>query len=58
MGSDMSAQKDWELQKDKKGIKVWTKDYPDSKFKQFKATATLSTEKVLNKKIITTKKPS
>ena len=32
------CQSDWELQRDKKGIKVWTKDYPDSNFKQFKAT--------------------
>ena len=32
----ISAQADWELQRDKSGIKVWTKDYPDSKFKQFK----------------------
>ena len=30
------AQADWELQRDKSEIKVWTKDYPDSKFKQFK----------------------
>jgi len=30
------AQVDWELQRDKSEIKVWTKDYPDSKFKQFK----------------------
>jgi len=33
------SQQDWELQKDEKGVKVWTKDYPNSKFKQFKATA-------------------
>lgn len=31
-----NAQADWELQKNKNGIKVWTKDYPNSKFKQFK----------------------
>jgi len=38
IGTAGFCQEDWELQKDKKGIKVWTKDYPDSKFKQFKAT--------------------
>ena len=38
----INAQEDWELQKDKEGIKVWTKDYPDSKFKQFKATALIN----------------
>lgn len=38
LGSDILSQSDWELQRDKKDIKVWTKDYPDSKFKQFKAT--------------------
>lgn len=38
------GQKDWELQKDKKGIKVWTKDYPNSSFKQFKATTKLKAE--------------
>lgn len=38
------CQTDWELQKDENGIKVWTKDYPDSKFKQFKATAKFKTE--------------
>lgn len=32
-----SAQADWELQRDKSNIKVWTKDYPKSNFKQFKA---------------------
>ena len=32
----IDAQADWELQRDESGIKVWTKDYPDSKFKQFK----------------------
>jgi len=37
----ISAQQDWELQRDKSGIKVWTKDYPDSKFKQFKAETKL-----------------
>ena len=37
----INAQEDWELQKDKEGIKVWTKDYPNSKFKQFKATAVI-----------------
>ena len=44
IGSNGFGQKDWELQKDKKGIKVWTKDYPNSKFKQFKATATFEAE--------------
>lgn len=32
----MDAQPDWVLQRDESGIKVWTKDFPDSKFKQFK----------------------
>ena len=32
------SQADWEIQRDQEGIKVWTKDYPNSNFKQFKAT--------------------
>lgn len=32
------SQVDWELQRDKEGVKVWTRDYPNSNFKQFKAT--------------------
>lgn len=44
LGSTGYTQSDWELQKDKKGIKVWTKDYPDSKFKQFKATTQIEAE--------------
>jgi hypothetical protein len=44
MGISGFCQTDWELQKDKKGIKVWTKDYPNSKFKQFKATATFEAD--------------
>ncbi|MFT6334925.1 MAG: hypothetical protein ACJATI_001671 [Halioglobus sp.] len=35
--NNISAQSNWELQRDESKIKVWTKDYPDSKFKQFKA---------------------
>ena len=35
------AQAEWELQRDESGIKVWTKDYPDSKFKQFKTETTI-----------------
>ena len=38
------AQADWQLQKDKNGIKVWTKDYPNSKFKQFKCETTIKAE--------------
>ncbi len=33
------GQTDWEIKNEQNGIKVWTKDYPDSKFKQFKAKA-------------------
>lgn len=44
IGTAGFGQKDWELQKDKKGVKVWTKDYPDSNFKQFKATTKLKAE--------------
>ena len=44
IGTTVFGQKDWELQKDKNGVKVWTKDYPDSKFKQFKATTKLKAE--------------
>ncbi|MEM9545904.1 MAG: hypothetical protein AAGA77_08020 [Bacteroidota bacterium] len=44
IGINGYAQKDWELQKNQKGIKVWTKDYPNSKFKQFKATTTFKAE--------------
>ena len=33
----INAQADWELQRNESGIKVWTKDYPDSNIKQFKA---------------------
>jgi len=35
--NNVSAQTDWELQRDESDIKVWTKDYPDSNFMQFKA---------------------
>ena len=38
------CQENWELQKDENGIKVWTKDYPDSKFKQFRATTKIKVE--------------
>ena len=38
------AQKDWKLVKDKKGIKVWTMDYPNSGFKQFKAETRIKSE--------------
>lgn len=38
------GQDDWKQQKDENGIKVWTKDYPNSKFKQFKATAKIKAE--------------
>ena len=38
------SQADWELQKDKSGIKVWTKDYPNSNFKQFKATTKIKAD--------------
>ena len=44
IGSSGFSQADWELQKDKKGVKVWTKDYPDSKFKQFKAKTKIKAE--------------
>jgi len=37
------AQSDWELQRDKHEIKVWTKDYPGSSFKQFKAQTRIRT---------------
>lgn len=37
----VSSQSDWELQRDESNIKVWTKDYPDSNFKQFKAETTI-----------------
>ncbi|MDF1696596.1 MAG: hypothetical protein P1U56_12220 [Saprospiraceae bacterium] len=43
-GSSSFAQSDWELQKDKNGIKVWTKDYPNSKYKQFKAKTKIKAE--------------
>lgn len=33
----IQAQANWELQRDESNIKVWTMDYPDSNFKQFKA---------------------
>ncbi len=35
------AQADWEMQRDESDIKVWTKDYPNSDFKQFKAETTM-----------------
>ena len=44
LGTTSIGQENWELQKDKKGIKVWTKDYPNSKFKQFKATTKIKAE--------------
>ncbi len=44
IGTTVFCQEDWELQKDKNGIKVWTKDYPDSKFKQFKTTTKIKAE--------------
>ena len=37
----INAQAEWELQRDESGIKVWTKDYPDSEFKQFKTETTI-----------------
>ena len=42
--SSAFGQVDWELQKDTKGIKVWTKDYPNSKFKQFKTTTKIKAD--------------
>jgi hypothetical protein len=44
MGTMGFCQPDWELQKDENDIKVWTKDYPGSKFKQFKATTKFKAE--------------
>lgn len=36
-----TGQSTWELQREDSGIKVWTKDYPKSDFKTFKAEATI-----------------
>jgi hypothetical protein len=44
IGTTAICQESWELQKEENGIKVWTKDYPDSKFKQFKATVKIKVE--------------
>lgn len=41
---NVSGQENWKQQKDEDGIKVWTKDYPNSKFKQFKATVKIKAE--------------
>jgi len=35
--NNLNCQIDWELARDKKGIKVWVKDFPESNFKQFKS---------------------
>lgn len=35
------GQADWELARDKDGIKVWVKDFPESNFKQFKSEVTM-----------------
>lgn len=42
--TSLSAQENWEKQKDKNGITVWSKDYPNSKFKQFKATTKIKAD--------------
>jgi len=44
LGYSGYSQENWKLQKDKNEIKVWTKDYPDSKFKQFKATTKIKAD--------------
>ena len=44
LGTTVSSQENWEQQKNKNGIKVWTKDYPNSKFKQFKATTKIKAD--------------
>ena len=41
--TQLISQPDWEVQRDESNIKVWTKDYPNSNFKQFKAETTLNT---------------
>ena len=41
---NVNGQENWKQQKDEDGIKVWTKDYPNSKFKQFKATVKIKAE--------------
>lgn len=37
-----TGQSTWELQREESGIKVWTKDYPQSDFKTFRAEATIA----------------
>jgi hypothetical protein len=44
LGTIVYCQENWKLQRDENGIKVWTKDYPNSDFKQFKATATIKAD--------------
>lgn len=46
------AQESWELKKDDDGIKIYTKDYPDSKFKEYKAEMTVNTSLETVKSII------
>jgi len=46
------SQESWELKKDKNDIKIYTKDYPDSKFKEYRAEMTIKTSLETVKQII------
>jgi len=37
------AQDSWQLKKDRNGIRIYTRDYPNSKFKEYKAVMTVNT---------------
>ena len=39
---DVNGQKSWELVKNNSGIELWTKDFPESKIKQFKLRTLIS----------------
>ncbi len=46
------AQESWELRKNSNGIKIYTQDYPNSKFKEYKAQMTLKTSLQTVKSVI------
>ncbi len=46
------SQDSWELKKDRNGVNIYTRDYPNSKFKEYKAQMTVKTTLDVVKNII------
>ena len=46
------AQDSWQLKKDRNGIRIYTRDYPNSKFKEYKAVMTVNTTLTIAKDLI------